>query len=80
MVKLGYMKATLTFDTKEEEYEFKHALRGSNYHAALLDISNHLRSLTKYPLDSFSEQTNEELEKLRSKFFDILQDNEADLF
>ena len=40
--------ATLTFYLPDDEYDFKLALNAHKYHSALWELSNKLRSNTKY--------------------------------
>ena len=42
------MKATLTFDLKEDQHEFDCAVNGMKYHDTLYEVQQHLRSLEKY--------------------------------
>ena len=42
------MKATLTFDLREDQHTFDCAINGVKYFDVVDDIRNHLRSLEKY--------------------------------
>jgi hypothetical protein len=42
------MKATLTFDLREDQYAFDCAINGMKYHDVLYEVQQHLRSLEKY--------------------------------
>ena len=42
------MKATLTFDLKEDQHAFDCAVNGMKYFVLVDDIMQHLRSLEKY--------------------------------
>ena len=71
------MKATLKFNLPEDQAEFDFAVQGSNMYSALWDISQELRTLWKY-----EELTDEEfkiVEKIRNKFYEILDENQIKL-
>ena len=42
------MKATLTFDLREDQHAFDCAVNGMKYHDTLYEVQQHLRSLEKY--------------------------------
>jgi hypothetical protein len=42
------MKATLTFDLKEDQHAFDCAVNGMKYYDTLYEAQQHLRSLEKY--------------------------------
>jgi hypothetical protein len=42
------MKATLTFDLREDQHAFDCAVNGNKYHDVIWEIQQHLRSLEKY--------------------------------
>ena len=42
---------------------------------SLHEISQHLRAITKYAPDSMSQETYDELIKVKEKFWEILSDN-----
>jgi hypothetical protein len=71
------MKATLKFNLPEDQAEFDFAVQGSKMYSALWDISQELRALWKY-----EELTDEEfkiVEKIRNKFYEILDENQIKL-
>ena len=71
------MKAKLIFNLPEDQAEFDFAVQGSNMYSALWDISQELRTLWKY-----EELTDEEfkiVEKIRNKFYEILDENQIKL-
>ena len=71
------MKATLKFNLPEDQAEFDFAVQGSKMYSALWDISQELRTLWKY-----EELTDEEfkiVEKIRNKFYEILDENQIKL-
>jgi hypothetical protein len=57
------MKATLTFDLKEDQHAFDCAVNGTIYFDLLDDIRQYLRSLEKY--QNLNEEQNELLGKIR---------------
>lgn len=70
------MKATLEFDLLEEQSCFDAALRGGAYKAALDEIWNELRRLSKYSdLSEFSE-TSFLLDHIKEKYIEIMKDYE----
>jgi hypothetical protein len=71
------MKAKLTFNLPEDQAEFDFATQGGNMYSALWDISQELRTLWKY--EELSEEEWKIVERIREKFFDILQDNDINL-
>jgi hypothetical protein len=74
---LKHMKATLEFNLPDEDAEFYCATKGTAMLNALWEINSELRTLWKY------EELNDEewkiVERIREKFFDILQDNDINL-
>jgi hypothetical protein len=42
------MKATLTFDLREDQHAFDCAVNGNKYHDVIWETQQHLRSLEKY--------------------------------
>ncbi len=42
------MKATLTFDLKEEQHTFDCMMNAINMHSAIMELREHLRALDKY--------------------------------
>lgn len=67
------MKATLEFNLPEETEDHNTALNGWRYKAAIDDIFQALRSMSKYD-DSLSESDHVILEKIREKFTEITMD------
>ena len=71
------MKATIEFNLPDEDAEFYCATKGQAMLNALWEINTELRTLWKY------EELNDEewkiVERIREKFFDILQENEINL-
>jgi hypothetical protein len=71
------MKATLEFNLPEDQAEFDFATQGSNMHLALWDISQELRTLWKY--EELKEEEWDMVERIRNKFFEILDDYQIKL-
>lgn len=71
------MKAKLTFNLPEDQAEFDFATQGSNMHSALWDISQELRTLWKY--EELDEKEWDMVERIRNKFFEILEDHQIKL-
>ena len=42
------MKATLTFDLKEDQHTFDCMMNAINMHSAIMELREHLRALDKY--------------------------------
>jgi len=57
------MKATLTFDLKEDQHAFDCAINGTKYYDVIDDIRQHLRSLEKY--QDLTEEQYEFVGKIR---------------
>ena len=64
------MKATLEFNLPDDQNEFDLAVQSGNMYAALWDISQELRTLWKY--EELSEEEWKMVDKIRNKFFEIL--------
>ena len=67
------MKAKLTFDLPEDKYEWENAIRAD----AMLDLSQELRTLWKY--EELSEEEWNMVERIRDKFYEILQEHNINL-
>lgn len=63
-------KVTIQFDLPEEEREFRLASQAQNYHSALWDINEQLRSYEKYGHNF--KTTEELLQAIRSHVFAAL--------
>jgi hypothetical protein len=72
------MKATLEFDLsdfdKDDNMEFKMAVKASDYYWALYDIRNARKSL-EWMLDGQEIDKYEVLDKIFQKFFEIIEDH-----
>jgi len=71
------MKAKLTFNLPEDKDDFDFAVQGGKMYSALWDISKELRTLWKY--EELSEQEWDMVEKIRNKFYEILDDHQIKL-
>ena len=71
------MKAKLTFNLPEDQAEFDFAVQGSKMYLALWDISQEIRTLWKY--EELSEEEWNMVERIRDKFYEILNDNHIEL-
>jgi hypothetical protein len=72
-----YMKATLEFNLPDDQHEFDLAIQGSKMYLALWDISQEIRTLWKY--EELSEEEWNMVERIRDKFYEILNDNHIEL-
>jgi hypothetical protein len=72
------MKATLEFDLsdfdKDDNMEFKMAVKASDYYWALYDIRNARKSL-EWMLDGQEIDKYEVLDKIFQKFYEIIEDH-----
>ena len=71
------MKAKLTFNLPEDQAEFDLAVQGSKMYVALWDISQELRTLWKY--EELSDEEWKMVERIRNKFYEILDENQIKL-
>jgi hypothetical protein len=71
------MKAKLIFNLPEDQNEWENAINGNAMYSALWDISQELRTLWKY--EELNEDEWKIVERIRNKFFDILQENNINL-
>lgn len=71
------MKATLKFNLPEDQADFDFAIQGSNMYSALWDISQELRTLYKY--EELDEKEWKMVERIRDKFYEILDENQIKL-
>jgi hypothetical protein len=71
------MKAKLTFDLPEDKYEWENAIRADAMFCALWDLSQELRTLWKY--EELSEDEWNMVERIRDKFYEILQEHNINL-
>ena len=71
------MKARLTFNLPDDQAEFDFAMQGSKMYSALWDISQELRKIWKY--EELSEEEFKIVERIRDKFYEILDENQIKL-
>ncbi len=71
------MKATIEFNLPDEDAEYYCATKGTAMLNALWEINTELRTLWKY--EELTEDESNMVERIREKFFDILQENEINL-
>lgn len=67
-------KATISFSLPEEKEEYETTMKAVSYACALEDFRNYLRSRLKY--EELTEEQSKTLDEVRTKFFEILADNE----
>jgi len=74
------MKVIFKFDLDNDEsddlHNLKHFYKSIDYCMALLDINEELRRLNK---SDFDKNTNDVIENLRARFFEILYDRNIDI-
>lgn len=75
------MKAVLEFDMNEPDdvEAHKRCVQSLDLAISLWDIEQELRRVTKYAPDSMSQETYDELTKLREKFYEILTERNISL-
>jgi len=71
------MKATLKYNLPDDQFEFDSAVKSNKMFFALTEIKDELRSIWKY--EELKENQFEMVERIREKFFEILQENEINL-
>ena len=71
------MKAKLTFNLPEDKHEWENAIRADAMFCALWDLSQELRTLWKY--EELSEDEWNMVERIRDKFYEILDENQIKL-
>ena len=71
------MKAKLTFNLPDDQHEWDNAVNANAMYLALWDISQEIRTLWKY--EELSEEEWNMVERIRDKFYEILNDNHIEL-
>jgi len=71
------MKATLKYNLPDDQFEFDSAVKSMKMFFALTEIKDELRSIWKY--EELKENQFEMVERIREKYFEILQENEINL-
>lgn len=72
------MKAIFEFTLPEEIEEFERFNQANDMSSALSEFANYMRSMSKYD-DSLNESQYDLLEKLREKYYEILNDNKIEI-
>jgi hypothetical protein len=70
-------KIKMIFNLPEDQAEFDFAVQGGKMYSALWDISQELRTLWKY--EELDEKEWDMVERIRNKFFEILDDHQIKL-
>ena len=71
------MKAIIEYNLPEDQFEFDNAVKSNKMWHALNEIKDELRRIYKY--EDLKENGFEMVERIREKFFEILQENEINL-
>jgi hypothetical protein len=71
------MKATIEYNLPDDQFEFDNAVKSNKMWHALTEIKDELRRIWKY--EDLKENQFEMVERIREKFFEILQENEINL-
>jgi len=71
------MDATLKYNLPDDQFEFESAVKSTKMFFALTEIKDELRAIWKY--EELKENQFEMVERIREKFFEILQENEINL-
>ena len=71
------MDATLKYNLPDDQFEFECAVKSNKMFFALTEIKDELRAIWKY--EELKENQFEMVERIREKFFEILQENEINL-
>jgi hypothetical protein len=71
------MKAILEFDLDNPDDKMSHlrCIKATEMMITLWEMDQHLRSLTKYAPDTTSEETYDELVRVRKRLHEIMDDN-----
>ena len=71
------MKAKIEYNLPDDQFEFDNAVKSNKMWHALTEIKDELRRIYKY--EDLKENQFEMVERIREKFFEILQENEINL-
>lgn len=71
------MKVKLEYNLPDDQFEFECAVKSTKMFFALTEIKDELRSIWKY--EELKENQFEMVERIREKFFEILNENEINL-
>ena len=71
------MKAILEFDLDNPDDKISHlrCVKSFEMMSTIWEMDQHLRSLTKYAPDTTSQETYDELVKVRERLHEIMNDN-----
>ena len=68
------MKAILDFDLPDNQHDFDCAVDGAKWMSAMWELNEWLRSQTKYPANTMSDDTHQAFEDARAKLYEILNE------
>lgn len=68
------MKATLEFNLPDNQHDFDCAVDGGKWMSAMWELNEWLRSQTKYPPNTMSDDTHQAFEDARAKLYEILNE------
>jgi nitroimidazol reductase NimA-like FMN-containing flavoprotein (pyridoxamine 5'-phosphate oxidase superfamily) len=71
------MKAIIEYNLPDDQFEFDNAVKSNKMWHALTEVKDELRRIWKY--EDLKENQYEMVERIREKFFEILQENEINL-
>jgi hypothetical protein len=71
------MKVKLEYNLPDDQFEFECAVKSTKMFFALTELKDELRSIWKY--EDLKENQFAMVERIREKFFEILQENEINL-
>lgn len=71
------MEAKLKYNLPDDDFEFNCAVKSTKMYFALNEIKEELRAIWKY--EELKENQFEMVERIREKFFEILNENEINL-
>jgi hypothetical protein len=71
------MKAILEFDLDNPDDKMSHlrCIKATEMMITIWEIDQHLRSITKYAPDTTSQETYDELVRVRERLHEIMDDN-----
>lgn len=72
------MRATLTFQLPDEEYDYKNAAQASELRLLIYDFAEYLRSRLKY--GSLQKTSDQELVAIHDRFWELCNDRHIDPF
>lgn len=72
------MKTVWTFDLPEDREDLEVFSNAQNYHCAIWELYNYIRDKHKY--GHYAGEAAETIEEIYNDFFEILHNNDVDLF